>query len=178
MTILLNSKFILSKTILNWQELLYGFDKGWILTSDAVDIACHNLKDKEPLSDVELQLIISDDKFEIHDCISKLASEEKPLIPRASEEEPFLPDIIRDKWLYLVLSWLYEHSNDFDDPLAEVAVIYDDFWYPPQIESFVNYMPMQEPDLGSKEANKERSMRRWAGYLQNEKKRFYRQKSA
>lgn len=69
------------------------------------------------------------------------------------------------KWLYLVLDWLYQHRADLADPLQTVEEVYADFGYPECLSSFVRYMPMQGPDLGSRAANEARLFERWKSYL-------------
>jgi hypothetical protein len=65
----------------------------------------------------------------------------------------------------LVLAWIYEHRGAFLDPLQTVEEVYADFGYPERIAGFVRYMPMDGPDLGSREANEQRLMERWKEYL-------------
>lgn len=72
---------------------------------------------------------------------------------------------LRAEWLYLALAWTYEHRKEYSDPLQRVEEIYADFGYPERIASFVRYMPMDGPDLGSREANEQRLFERWRRYL-------------
>jgi hypothetical protein len=67
-----------------------------------------------------------------------------------------------------VLAWLYERRDELPDPLACVDEVYADFDYPPQIARLVRYMPMDGPDLGSREANERRMFERWREYLETE----------
>lgn len=73
---------------------------------------------------------------------------------------------ILETWLYLALAWIYANRASDPDPLERVAEVYADFGYPEQIASFVRYMPMQGPDLGSREANVERLFERWEQFVQ------------
>ena len=72
---------------------------------------------------------------------------------------------LRDKWLYLVLAWLYEQRGAVPDPLQTVEEVYADFGYPEEIAGLIRYMPMDGPDLGSREANERRLFERWRQYL-------------
>jgi hypothetical protein len=88
------------------------------------------------------------------------------LVDRLASEEIECPETeIRETWLYIVLAWLYEHRDDFTDPLRKVEEVYADFSYPERIASFVRYMPMDGPDLGSQEANERRLLERWKRFL-------------
>jgi hypothetical protein len=65
-----------------------------------------------------------------------------------------------------VLAWFYEHRGEVPDPLLRVEEVYADFGYPEQIAKFVRYMPMEGPDLGSREANEHRLFERWKRYIE------------
>lgn len=73
---------------------------------------------------------------------------------------------IRDKWLYLILKWLFERRNDIENVLEIVEEIYEVFDYPDCIVSFVRYMPSEAGDLGSLKLNRERLFENWAHYLE------------
>ena len=51
--------------------------------------------------------------------------------------------MIREKWLYILLSWLWINRESFEDTLDEVESIYTDFDYPAEIESFIKYIPLR-----------------------------------
>jgi hypothetical protein len=86
------------------------------------------------------------------------------LVEELAGHEPQPESTIRDKWLYLVLAWVYEQQANFEEPLRTVEEIYADFGYPPHIASFVRYMPSDEPDLG-RELNERRLYTKWKQYL-------------
>ena len=87
------------------------------------------------------------------------------LVELAAEGEKDCDPKLRDKWLYIVLAWLYEQRHVDSDPLQRVEEVYADFGYPSRIAGFVRYMPMVGADLGSKEANEQRMLNRWKQYL-------------
>jgi len=88
------------------------------------------------------------------------------LVDQLAEDEPEQAgDQIRDKWLYLVLVWIYEHKDEYPDSLQRVEEVYGDFDYPEQMANFVRNMPMTGPDLGSIEANERRLFKRWKQYI-------------
>ena len=76
------------------------------------------------------------------------------------------------KWLYVLLSWIYENRSDFDDALQAVEQVYADFDYPQSIESFVRYMPSDEPSLGSIEKDTERLYKKWDSYLSSQSETY------
>jgi hypothetical protein len=89
------------------------------------------------------------------------------LVDQLAESEPQRSESeIRDKWLYLVLAWIYERRDEYPDPLQRVEEVYADFGYPEEVAKFVRYMPMDGPDLGSREANERRLFERWRSYVE------------
>lgn len=48
---------------------------------------------------------------------------------------------IKEKWLYLILKWLYKNRSKYKDPLAIVEELYEEFEYPEDMKTFVRYMP-------------------------------------
>ena len=79
---------------------------------------------------------------------------------------------MRRKWAFLILAWVYEHRDSFEDPLDLVEKLYADLDYPEQVAPFVRYMPTDEPDLGSRGQNEQRLFQKWAEYLQKEARYF------
>ena len=76
--------------------------------------------------------------------------------------------IAKDKWLYLSLASLFENKEYMDDPLSVVEDIYADFEYPPEIQSFVRYMPATDnyaPRDHTAEENNERLMGLFEAFL-------------
>jgi hypothetical protein len=72
-----------------------------------------------------------------------------------------------------VLAWFYEHRAEVPDPLQRVEEVYADFGYPEQLAKFVRYMPMEGPDLGSREANERRLFERWKRYVDDVASKYF-----
>jgi hypothetical protein len=83
----------------------------------------------------------------------------------AGEQEQSLEEI-RVKWLWLVLSWIFAHRNQYRDPLRKVEEVYADFGYPDRIAGFVRYMPSDVSSLAGREANEARLYERWRNYIE------------
>ena len=147
--------FINRRIALSWQDVRFGLQEQLIDAGAAIELAVEQLAKLEtaPASLVNLAGAARSDR--IADIVEELAATE-PEVPESA---------IRDKWLYLLLLWLHEHRNDVADPLHSVEQIYADFGYPQQVAGFVRYMPMEGPNLGSREANERRLIERWKQYL-------------
>ena len=105
------------------------------------------------------------------------------LLYRGESVQPYLGELVKleseydetkvgEKWLYLVLDWVFENKDSFSDPLGMVEQIYADFDYPELIATFVGYMPANEFLLGSLELNEARLYKKWKDYLNSQNERF------
>jgi hypothetical protein len=151
----LSRSFVAEKARLAWREILFGIENELLGPEAAVEFASDEIATKKNPSLVLTRLA----------CVG----EGEPMLPHvvqlASAEPPQDSDKVRDKWLYLVLAWIYEHQASYADPLEVVEEVYADFGYPSRIAGFVRYMPADEPDLGSHELNEARLYEKWKCYL-------------
>lgn len=151
-------QFIKARAKLSWQEVHFGLVNE-LLDPDAVaKLASDEISNSEHCSDALLHLAV-----ELKGQVPQMISAVKHL---SSCELPISEGRIKDKWLYLVLAWTYVNRGIVPNPLQRIEEIYADFGYPEQISSFVRYMPMVGPDLGSREANESRLLERWRQYLE------------
>jgi hypothetical protein len=141
---------------MSWRDVRYGLANELLDPQAPVELAVDQVGGRAEPSAALLELAGASKNETTVELVEQLANEEPP----RSEDE------IRDKWLYLVLAWLYEHRGDFPDPLQRVEEVYADFGYPEQIAKFVRYMPMEGPDLGSREANERRLFEQWRQYIE------------
>ena len=147
--------FIRELTLLTWREVLYGLDNELLAPGAAVDFAREQIALTDAPSATLLELGAVGKGEPTRSLVEHLATAE----PAPSGDD------VRDKWLYLVLAHVFEHRSSYPSPLLLVEQVYDDFGYPPQIASFVRYMPTDDPDLGSRELNEQRLVEKWKAYL-------------
>lgn len=146
-----------SKANFSWREILFGLDHNILSSYSAVEHAMEELKSTDDFSDSLVELASLSEGDAVRDYVEDLVSLEKD---KTFEAET--------KWLYVLLSWIYENRNDFDDALQVVEQVYADFDYPQSIETFVRYMPSDEPSLGSVEKDTERLYEKWKSYLSSQ----------
>ena len=157
--------FIQTRTSLSWREALWGYEHQMIAWRDIVGLATSLLQPHSGARELELSTMGKSEAHLVGELLRELA---------AAENEILESTIVR-KWLFLVLAWTYENSNRVDDPLSEVDVIYADFGYPAEIESFVRYMPPQggyDPSQHSAQENRDRLFDYWRKYLQSAGQEF------
>ncbi len=147
--------FIRNRVRMTWREILFGLDEELLDPSAPTHLATDIVDEANSPDSRLVDLAGLSAHQDARPYVEALAAREP--------EEP-LPEI-KAKWLCVSLAWLYERRNEYEDPLREVAKVYADFDYPERIASFVHYMPMDEPDLGSRELNEARLYQKWKDYL-------------
>jgi hypothetical protein len=149
--------FIKGLTRLSWVEAAWGYHNQYIGWSDAVDLACDCFTENDPTV-VELAGLSKSEAFEAGQLLDTLAA-------KACDGDE---KMIKAKWLYLSLAWLFESRASSPDFLEGIEVIYSDFDYPADIAQFVNYMPATDgydPSAHSTEENHSRLLSKWRSYL-------------
>ncbi len=147
--------FISARTTLTWREVLFGLENELLAPRAVVEVAVDRLA-AEPAPLPALVELAGRGAWEwSRDLVEQLAAAEPERAPGS----------VRAKWLYLVLSWVFEHRQMFREPLQTVEEVYADFDYPDEMAPFVRYMPGTAPDSGSKEANERRLYESWKSYL-------------
>lgn len=157
MGILLPCSYALELVNLNFHDILFGVENGYLPYQTAIEHAKDELEhddSKAVLELASLSLAPEEVKFphSIHPFIDELANS-------ISEDER---NQSINKLLFIVLKWLYEHKENYEDPLMVVEVIYADFGYPKSMIPFVRYMPMSGPDIFAK----------WKDFLDEQGKHF------
>lgn len=152
-------EFIYSITSLSWCDIRWGYECKFITQSIPIK------KAEETVLTGIYTLTELDLSFQYPNC-SDIAHFLKELCPVCELDDE---SMIKRKWLFIVLSWLWSNRNDFNEPLAEVENIYADFSYPSEIESFVRYMPACDGHnslVRTKEESINRLMSHWKEYLE------------
>ncbi|WP_077488493.1 DUF2247 family protein [Sinomonas mesophila] len=137
----LTAAFVLARLRLLPSELAYGYTHGWFTTG------------RDPRSFEPPAILLSNDYDRVPDLISEI------------DETTENADRV---WLFLALDWLYEHRDEYSEPLEIVEMIYSDFDYPAEIEGFVRFMP---PPPGAATGNTAIE-RRWREYLRQRSEEY------
>ena len=155
-------KFVISRTSLSWQEVSYAIQQGFLTPHSAVEHANEIIKSHDVFPDSILELASLNKGDPVHELLEELMASERLLSA----------ECISNKWLYLLLAWIFENRKSYEDALAVVEGIYADFDYPEGIESFVRYMPGESSGAGDGQENLDRLFARWEEYLKNESKKY------
>ncbi|GEM_PF-3340283 len=128
--VVLPFEYVNKKTGLTWRELYFGIKCGYILPDAAIEKAVTMIAQENELSTTLFDLG-SLYKHEVSQA-------ESYLIELANQEPQQNQHTIKDKWLYLVLSWLYEIQERYNTLYAEgsypienifekVSIVWSDF---------------------------------------------------
>lgn len=153
---------VIKKITISWQDLKYAVENKFLFPESAIEHASNLINEETNENSPLVELVTFNEQSNILHQIEKLAKLENQI----SE------NIIREKWLFIILEHLYEHKNQYNDPLDLIELIYSDFDYPEIISNIIRYMPMEGPDLGSVELNEARLYKNWEKYLCGQRKRF------
>ncbi len=131
---------------LSWDDILFGYESNLIQAQSLIDFACRELADHDG-DDHDLIAIASASPND------SLGEQVRSIMARREDS----PDSAK-KWALVAASYIAE--RDDLDRLSAVESIYSSFDYPQELAPFIRYMPMTEPDLGSKDANENRMLQR------------------
>jgi hypothetical protein len=155
-------EFIRQRVRLGWNEIEFGIEHGLISPKVAIDRATEQLCSDETSPKEAVEMASLTEGESVAGLVSRLAQAEPP--PPGER--------VKEKWLYIVLAWLFENRETLVDPLGVVEEVYSDFDYPREVASFVRYMPMVGPNLGNREQNEARMFEYWKAYLDTAGKQF------
>ncbi|OIN30820.1 hypothetical protein AO411_2029410 [Salmonella enterica subsp. enterica serovar Sarajane] len=161
--------FIDKNVHLSWCDIKWGYENN-LITSDVPIKKAENrvLTGCYTNFELELSFVIPDKSEHVIFFLKELCSEFE-----------YNNDLtIKKKWLFIALYWLWNNRDSFEDPLAEVEIIYADFDYPSEIEGFVKYMPPSDgydPSAHSRIENINHLMCKWKNFLEKGSAVFNRQ---
>ncbi|SFS54861.1 hypothetical protein SAMN04488601_1011568 [Paenibacillus sp. 453mf] len=162
LNVVLPYEYVDKLTNLTWNDVSFAIENGFMSRISAIEHAFEIIsKEPNPSKDVIDLTWLKDDKGVLYYLDRIISSTERDY------------NGSKKKFLYLILSWLYEHKTQYSDPLGMVEVIYADFDYPTEISEFVRYMPSQKPISDLYEENIAQLFREWKSYLTHEEDKYH-----
>ena len=153
-------QFAKSMSNLTWPDLSWAYERSIVDWKDLILFAKERLSEPNCGEfDSKIASITKDNLWRLRDLLDSLSKIDGP-----TEE------LIKKKWLYITLAWVFENREQSSEPLLIVSEIYEDFDYPNEMVPFVNYMPSDDgydPRQHSASENKDRLMSKWEKYLKN-----------
>jgi hypothetical protein len=139
---------------LTWPEIDFGFTRELISADVVIEFARACVAKSEEANPLEVKIAESSVNDAISGDLRKLSHID---VDRAQ---------IKKKWVLLLLTWMYQHRSMISDPLTLIEDIYTEFDYPEEIAPLIRYMPSVDPDLGSKELNEARLIKKWGEFVE------------
>ena len=139
-----------------WAEIAYGFEHQLLSSKVVIDYTLHKIATTDAPNDDELAIASSSTSDSIIESVRKLA------IDNGVNDE----DKIRSSWAKILLAWIYEHREQYDDLLDIVEEVYSDYDYPEELAGFVRYMPSDTPSLENTKTNEQRIMTSIGKYVE------------
>lgn len=157
MKIIIDGDFCFDKgSWLAWADIQYGLTHGYLNSQSVVKYAIKRLQVNSSKAEYELAMLSGKCPHEVSECVARLTAEDMEGAASA-----------RDKWVYLILLWLFENKKNINDPLSAVEAVYADFGYPEFLAPVIRYMPSSDGAVGE-----EVLMKKWEKILHKYKERF------
>lgn len=159
LSMLFTYKYAASLVPLNWCDLLYAIENNFLAHQSAIEYALIEAKKTEnPPSEVlELACMLQSEAefpYDVCQLVNKLATLHKSTMVIDSDS--------KEKFLYVSLNWIYEHKDDYYNPIEIVDVLCDDINYPDEVKKLLSFMPESEPVFDRLVVYLENQRKRWA----------------
>lgn len=122
----------LSRYKLTWLDIKYGIElnilKPEVITKHAIKIVKDNCVGFDLLIEIASLNEANNEAIELMESLIRL-------------EDKGTKSFSKDKWIYIILNYLYENKDSYTDPLAMIEYVFVDFDYPESLHSLVRYMP-------------------------------------
>ncbi len=161
LNILMPYEYVSSLISLNWYDILFAVEQKFLSPTAATEHAILELEKKDNPKQTVIDLACLEKGDPIHPFIDELGASSEQNKKEAQE-----------KFLFVLLNWVYEHKEIYSDQLGAVEIIYADFDYPQIISNFVRYMPSEQPLLGTQEENIKRLYNNWSSFLDTQKAKY------
>lgn len=151
---------------LNWNDILYAIEQGYFSAKDAVECAKTEISRGNVFHEVYdlagLNPSIKDFDELVHEYVIDF-SHRVPKKKKIDSEE---------KIMYVLLSWGFDHRDEYEDPLCFVEKIFENFDSPVAISEFTVNLPDNDDDSITIDQEMDIFYENWSNYLLGQKLKF------
>ncbi|KJR46897.1 hypothetical protein UF75_2698 [Desulfosporosinus sp. I2] len=152
---------------LNWNDILFAIENNFLAHQTAIEHGLEAVQKNEnvPEEVLELAFMLQGEAklpYDVYQLVNKLATSHNP--DNASDS--------REKFLYVSLNWVYEHKDDYCNPIEVVDILCDEINYPDEVKNLISFMPTSESETNSSDSTTERLLGRLLRYLENQRNRW------
>lgn len=152
---------------LNWNDVLFALEQGYFSCEEAVECAKNEIsKNKDAFYGVFDLAGLTPSIKNYEDVVHEYVIEFSNRVPKKEKRDS------QDKIMYVLLSWVFEHKDEYEDPLLVIETIYEDFSSPYEISEFTRKIPDAEDESVTFEQEMEIFYENWSKYLREQKIRF------
>ena len=145
---------------LNWYDISIAIENAYLPIKSGIEHAIKEIEDNLDYHGAVLNLaMISPNDTSSYEEISKNIVQLAELVSDDDKSKA------KEKMLFVLLKWIFENQNNYDDPLRVVEIVYDDFDFPEIIKDFVRYEPSAHAIHGAMDKNLKRLYNNWQNYL-------------
>lgn len=148
--------FLAEMCRLTWHDMEFGLTHRYISTEAVSQFACSRLSAQLNPDPREVLIASSSKEDSLLDVVKCLAAQESVACSLDS----------RQRWVCLLLVWLYDNRNQIERPMDLIEQIYVDLDYPEELAHLVCYMPT------SREAYSRLFVDRWGEFARRSRERL------
>ena len=163
----------------DWGDIEWAFKNNILSSNSIIEYADHLLAHKsKTIDDREIELLT--EMAVLNSPYSEVIEENRKvelsrIISELCQGRVADKGRSKDKWLYLILYWLFSRRQKYPNAIELVDRLWADFDYPDEIAKFVSYMPADngyDPSAHSREDNLKRLYSKWQEYIEANRSRY------
>ncbi len=152
---------------LNWNDVLFAIEHGYFSCEEAVEFAKNEISQNSEAFYAVFDLAgLTPSIKNYEDVVHEYVIEFSNRVPKKEKRDS------QDKIMYVLLSWVFDHKDEYEDPLLVIEAIYEDFNSPVEISEFTRKIPDIEDESVTFEQEMEIFYENWSKYLREQKTRF------
>lgn len=160
-------EYVTNLVPLNWSDIFFAINNNFLAHQTAIEHALEAVQKNEnvPEDVLELACMLQSEAefpYNVYQLVNKLAT---------SRNSNYYSDS-REKFLYVSLNWVYEHKDDYCNPMEVVDILCDEINYPDEVKNLCSFMPTSEPEINTSSSTTERLLGRLLRYLENQRNRW------
>jgi hypothetical protein len=146
----LTKEFVGERIEAGWKDLVWAASNHWLDTKALADLA-----DAIPGASDDARVAVAIAAMDRDDAALKAVLDEQARNDVVSEA------VVRERWMRLVVAWLYLNRGLFEDPWAAIEQVWEAFGHAPELNGLIRWMPV--PPGG--EPGEQGMLKRWREFV-------------
>lgn len=159
-------EYVTNLVSLNWGDILFAIENNFLVHQTAIKHAQEAVQENENVPETVFELAFllkceAEFPYDVYQLVNKLA------ISQNSDNSDS-----REKFLYVSLNWVYEHKDDYSNPIEVIDILCDEINYPDEVKNLISFMPSSESKKNSSVSATEQLFGRLLEYLEKQRDRW------